>query len=531
MFATMNGSTAQNPKKAPLDTAFTNGCAHVNGAAAKNGATENGKEEGGRRKDEGGELLKKILEIVLREKIVTGVDAPEKVIEFKQPEELKKLFDLRAGHDGCSPDEAHALLEQVVRYSVRTTHPHFYNQLYAGIDEVALTGAWLTEALNTNQYTFEVAPVFMLVEHEVIRQLVELYGFEDGDGIFAPGGSMSNMYAMVLARYRKNPNVKRTGVFSSKPLIVFTSDQGHYSVSKSASWLGIGMDHVVPVATDDQGRMLPEALRKAVQKAREQGGDPYFVNATAGSTVFGAYDPLDQLADVCAEEGLWLHVDGCWGGAVVLSRKHKHLVSGIHRVDSVAWNPHKMLGAALQCSAFVTKHKGLLHQCNSARASYLFQQDKYYDVSYDTGDKSVQCGRKVDAFKLWLSFKLHGMAELERRVDAAFAASRHLCEQVKAREGFRLLREPQCTNVCFWFVPPSLRDQPETPEWWVKLSKVAPQLKERMVREGSMMVGYQPVASKGLVNFIRMVTTCTPTPTLAHMDFVLDEIARLGADL
>ncbi|XP_063596063.1 cysteine sulfinic acid decarboxylase-like [Penaeus indicus] len=526
MFATMNG-TAQNSKKSPPEIALTNGT--VNGVSAKNGAAENGQENG---QEEGGELLQKVLEIVLREKIVTGIDASgKKVIEFKQPEELKKLFDLRVGQDGCSPDEAHALLEQVVRYSVKTTHPHFYNQLYAGIDEVALTGAWLTEALNTNQYTFEVAPVFMLVEHEVIRQLVELYGFDDGDGIFAPGGSMSNMYAMVLARYKRNPNVKKTGVFSLKPLIVFTSDQGHYSVSKSASWLGIGMDHVVPVATDDQGRMIPEALRKAVQKAREQGGDPFFVNATAGSTVFGAYDPLDQLADVCAEEGLWLHVDGCWGGAVILSKKYKHLVSGIHRVDSVAWNPHKMLGAALQCSAFVTKHKGLLHQCNSARASYLFQQDKYYDVSYDTGDKSVQCGRKVDAFKLWLSFKLHGMDELERRVDAAFAASRYLCEQVKVREGFRLLQEPQCTNVCFWFIPPSLRNLPETPEWWVKLSKVAPQLKERMVRDGSLMVGYQPVASKGLVNFIRMVTTCTPTPTRAHMDFVLDEFERLGADL
>ncbi|KAK7084591.1 hypothetical protein SK128_014819, partial [Halocaridina rubra] len=174
---------------------------------------------------------------------------------------------------------------------------------------------------------------------------------------------------------------------------------------------------------------------------------------------------------------------------------------------------------------------GLLHECNSARATYLFQQDKYYDVSYDTGDKSVQCGRKVDAFKLWVFMKLHGLETLEARVDDAFNTSRYFCEQVKKRPGFKLVCEPQCTNVCFWYIPPSLRDQPQTGEWWVKIAKVAPELKTRMVMKGSLMIGYQPLAYKNLVNFFRMVTTCYPTPTEEDMDFVIDEIERLGAEL
>lgn len=476
-------------------------------------------------------MLKLVLDLVLKTKLVTGMSTSEKVVNFKHPKELKEVLLVGVERSGCSLEEVEEVLQQVVHYSVKTQHPYFYNQLYGGIDEVALAGAWVTEALNTNQYTYEVAPVFILVEDYVISQLTNIFGYSNGDGIFAPGGSMSNMYAMVMARYKKYPDVKRTGVFGLKPLVAFSSDQGHYSVSKSASWLGLGMDNVVSVASDSEGRMKPEALVEAVARARARGCEPFFVNATAGTTVLGAYDPFHQLADVCAQEDLWLNVDACWGGTAMFSRKHRHLMDGVNRADSITWNPHKMMGTSLQCSVFLTKHKGLLHKCNSARATYLFQQDKYYDVTYDTGDKSVQCGRKVDAFKLWVFLKFHGLDAIEKRIDAAFSASRYLRQQVGEREGFRLMQEPQCTNVCFWYIPPSLRGLPETPEWWVKLSKVAPELKTRMVQQGTMMVGYQPIACKNLVNFIRMVTTCTPTPTHAHMDFVLDEIERLGADL
>ncbi|XP_068205119.1 cysteine sulfinic acid decarboxylase-like [Palaemon carinicauda] len=502
-----------------------NGVSGVNGVngVATNGEAKNGSAEG--------DLLNAILDIVLKEKLVTGIDRGEKVVDFKQPKELKSIVDLTISHDGYPADRVVPLVEEVVRYSVKTQHPYFFNQLYGGIDEVALAGSWLTEALNTNQYTFEVAPVFIMVEHYIISQLISIFGWESGDGIFAPGGSISNMYGMVLARYRNHPDVKCKGIFGRKPLITFTSDQSHYSIGKSASWLGLGMDNVVTVPSDDQGRMLPKALKAAIAKARDEGGEPFFVNATAGTTVLGAYDPIDELADICEEEKVWLHVDACWGGSAIISKKYKHFLAGINRADSAAWNPHKMLGASLQCSVFLTKHKGLLHECNSARATYLFQQDKYYDASYDTGDKSIQCGRKVDAFKLWVFMKLHGLSDLESRVDQAFDLSRYLTERVKSRPGFRLVAEPQCTNVCFWYIPPSLRGQEETGEWWVKLSKVASELKKKMVLEGTMMIGYQPLANKRLVNFIRMVITCSPSRTRKDMDYVLDEIERLGANL
>lgn len=132
-----------------------------------------------------------------------------------------------------------------------------------------------------------------------------------------------------------------------------------------------------------------------------------------------------------------------------------------------------MLGAPLQCSVFLTKHKGILHRCNCASATYLFQQDKFYDVTYDTGDMSVQCGRKVDAFKLWLMWKARGDHGFEILVDQAMSCSEYFKNRISNRPGFMVVMpEFECTNVCFWYVPKRMRNMEKTEEWWDELAGV-----------------------------------------------------------
>lgn len=345
---------------------------------------------------------------------------------------------------------------------------------------------------------------------------------------------MSNMYAMVLARYVANPNVKKTGLFGGKPLVVFTSEESHYSCKKAAHWLGIGTDNVITVKTDIRGRMLAGDLEDQIKSVQLSGRQPFFVNATAGTTVQGSFDKLDRIADLCEKHAIWMHVDACLGGSVILSDKHKHLLAGISRANSLAWNPHKSLGVPLQCSMLLIKQKGQLHACNSTQAQYLFQQDKFYDVSYDTGDKSVQCGRKVDVFKFWLMLRARGIAGLGRRMDRSIELSKYLFNECLRRaDGFRIVIGEEggpfdFTNVCFWFVPISMRGQPETEDWWNQLYEVAPFIKERMCKEGTMMVGYSPLPHKLVGNFIRMTLSCFPDADESKIDFMLDEIVRLG---
>ncbi|KAI2649538.1 Cysteine sulfinic acid decarboxylase [Labeo rohita] len=418
------------------------------------------------------------------------------VCEWTEPDQLRALMDLDLRENGESHEQLIQRVRDVARYSVKTCHPRFFNQLFAGMDYHALTGRLLTETLNTSQYTYEVAPVFVLMEEEVLRKLRSLVGWSEGDGIFCPGGSVSNMYAMNVARYWAFPQVKTQGLWATPRMAIFTSQRSHYSMKKAAAFLGIGTDNVFMVKVDESGSMIPEDLEAKI----------------------GAFDPLNCIADISERNGMWMHIDAAWGGSVLFSKKHKHLVAGIERANSVTWNPHKMLLAGLQCSVVLFRDTtNLLMRCHSANATYLFQQDKFYDTSLDMGDKSIQCGRKVDCLKLWLMWKAIGTCGFSERVNKALALARYLVEEMEKRDNFKLVSKGHFVNVCFWFIPPSLRGKENNPDY-----------QERMVKRGTMMVGYQPM--DGHVNFFRMVVV-SPRLTTKDMDFFLDEIEKLGKDL
>uniref|UniRef100_A0A8D3CVH2 Cysteine sulfinic acid decarboxylase n=1 Tax=Scophthalmus maximus TaxID=52904 RepID=A0A8D3CVH2_SCOMX len=475
---------------------------------------------------EGQLFLNETFKIIVEEVLRKGTDVKEKVCEWKEPEELALLLDLELRATG---EPQHSLLQRVkdvAKYSVKTSHPRFYNQQFAGVDYHSLAGRFLTEALNTNLFTYEVAPAFVLMESEVLRGLRQMVGWTEGDGIFCPGGSTSNIYAMNLARYRFFPEVKSQGLWGLPRLTIFTSPESHYSVKKGAAFLGLGTDNVILVKVDDGGHMIPRDLDEKIMLAKSQGAVPFLVSCTAGTTVQGAFDPLDLIAGVCEKHKLWMHIDAAWGGSVLFSKQHRQLMKGADRADSVAWNPHKMLVAGLQCSVLLLRDTtNLLKQCHSANATYLFQQDKFYDVNLDIGDKSMQCSRKVDCLKLWLMWKAVGSDGLAERVDRAFIHVRYLVEQMKKREGFHLLK---FVNVCFWYIPPSLRGKEGNADYQERLAKVAPIIKERMVKQGTMMVGYQPLGNR--VNFFRVIVF-SPLVSQKDMDFFLDEIERLGNDL
>ncbi|KAM6169241.1 LOW QUALITY PROTEIN: acidic amino acid decarboxylase GADL1 [Rhynchocyon petersi] len=493
----------------------------------------------------GEKFVEEACRLIMEEVVLKATDVNQKVCEWQPPEQLKQLLDLEMRDVGEPPHRLLELCQDVIRYSVKTNHPRFFNQLYAGLDYYSLVARFITEALNPSVYTYEVSPVFLLVEEAVLKKMIECVGWKEGDGIFNPGGSVSNMYAMNLARYKYCPDIKEKGLSGLPRLVLFTSAECHYSMKKAASFLGIGTENVCFVETDGRGKMIPEELEKQVLQARKevlgshsveflgcshsQGAVPFLVCATSGTTVLGAFDPLDEIADICERQGLWLHVDASWGGSALMSRKHRKLLHGIHRADSVAWNPHKMLMAGIQCCALLVKdNTDLLKKCYSAKASYLFQQDKFYDVSYDTGDKSIQCSRRPDAFKFWLTWKAVGALGLEERVNRALALSRYFVEEIKKRDGFKLLMEPEYANICFWYIPPSLRKMEEGPKFWAKLHLVAPAIKERMMKKGSLMIGYQP--HRGKVNFFRQVVI-SPQVSREDMDFLLDEIDLLGRDM
>ncbi|XP_031662724.1 glutamate decarboxylase 1 isoform X2 [Oncorhynchus kisutch] len=479
-----------------------------------------------------------LLELVdiLTNYVRKSFDRSTKVLDFHHPHQLlegMEGFNLELSDQPESLEQILVDCRDTLKYGVRTGHPRFFNQLSTGLDIIGLAGEWLTSTANTNMFTYEIAPVFVLMEQLTLKKMREIIGWPpgEGDGIFSPGGAISNMYSVMIARYKYFPEVKTKGMSAAPRLVLFTSEHSHYSIKKAGAALGFGSENVVLLSTDERGRVIPADLEAKILDVKQKGYHPLFVNATAGSTVYGAFDPINEIADICEKYNMWLHVDGAWGGGLLMSRKHRHKFSGVERANSVTWNPHKMMGVPLQCSAILVREKGILAGCNSMCAGYLFQPDKQYDVSYDTGDKAIQCGRHVDIFKFWLMWKAKGTIGFEQHIDKCLDLSQYLYDKIRNREGYEMVFDgvPQHTNVCFWYIPPSLRGmEHNSKEYREKLHKVAPNIKAMMMESGTTMVGYQPQGQK--VNFFRMVIS-NPAALQSDIDFLIDEIERLGRDL
>ena len=478
---------------------------------------------------------------VAREYLLDPPRTDDPVVELATPDELLQAFAEVAPL--TLPDDVRAVgatvlaqaAELVVKYSVHTTHPRFFNQNFAGPDPVAVAGDWLGAALNTTNATFEAAPVFTLMETAALRKLASVAGWpDDGNptlapGMFAPGGSSATLYALQLARHRHQPDIARVGANGDK-LMIFVSDAGHYAAVKSAALLGMGMDAVVKVESDDVGRVLPEALRTAIASARQAGQVPLCVIGTAGTTVTSAFDSLDVLADICKAEDLWLHVDGCYGGSALFSPAQRHHLDGIERADSFVWNLHKMMGITQQCTALLVRDPAQLAPCFATGATYIFQPDKLFG-DYDSGDRHFQCARRVDVLKLWLSWHANGDDGFAARVDHAFAMAEHTRQRIANSDGeFATIVSGDFTNVVFTWVPPELRpfDLASLSESAHQaLHELAPKIKAGLQQSGSALLGFQPVHG---INSFRLLFM-NPAVTTADVDISLDTIASLASSL
>lgn len=204
-------------------------------------------------------------------------------------------------------------------------------------------------------------------------------------------------------------------------------------------------------------------------------------------------------------------------------------MAGVERANSVTWNPHKLMGTTLQCSTFHVREDGLLEDCNRMTAEYLFMTDKFYDTRYDTGDRVIQCGRHNDIFKLWLAWRARGEAGYEARVNRLMELAQYQVKRIKSMpDKFVLLMEPEYVNVCFWYIPRRFRSMKPGPQRKEEMARLCPIIKERMMKAGTLMVGYQRDGK--VPNFFRSIIS-QDAITEKDIDFMLDEIHRLGDDL
>lgn len=320
------------------------------------------------------------------------------------------------------PELLDALFNEYIPQSFNTPSPGYLAYIPGGGLYPAALADFIADT--TNRYTgiWQAAPALVQLEANALEWLREWMGMPAGtSGVFTTGGSMATFNAVLCAREKSLGNDIRRGV-------LYTSDQAHHCVIKSAKLAGIMPDRVHSIPSDAQFHLTPAALRDAIREDRRAGLVPFMVVSNAGTTNTGAVDPLDAIADLCADESLWHHVDGAYGAFFQLCEETRHVLRGIERADSLTLDPHKGMFMPYGTGALLVRDGAALRAAHEASADYLPEMPSpatFYDPSQHGPDLS----RGFPGLRMWLTMKLYGAdtfraAITEKRALAVNAAAR-----------------------------------------------------------------------------------------------------------
>jgi len=334
----------------------------------------------------------------------------------------------------------------------------------------------------------------------VLRWLCEIVGYGAGSfGTLTSGGSEANLIALKCARDRAADFVRdrgmRAGSFASSQsnddpshpaaaatgsMIVYASEQCHYSFVKSVDILGLGRDNLRKVATDARFHIRTDALRREIERDLEAGNLPVCIAGAAGATSTGVIDPLDELAAVAAEYKLWFHVDGAYGATLAMSEKYRHRLRGIERADSVTIDPHKWMFVPFAAGAVLVREGGgVLRDAFDITPEYLSEERGGADVPFDFFRYGQLGTRRFNALKIWFALKTLGTRGYGRIIERQIELADYFAARVSEMEDFECVGEVETAVCCLRFVPPGMRAAAGT-----ELDALQRDLQQRIERSG-----------------------------------------------
>src|SRR5215218_9216581 len=292
-----------------------------------------------------------------------------------------------------------------------------------------------------------------LVEEQALRWVADFVGFPLAEGAFTSGGMTSNLTALLAARERALPGARVDGI-GTRRAAVYCSDEAHHSVVRAVETCGLGSAAIRRIPIDGRRRMRADALAQALEEDYADGVVPVAVVATAGTTLTGAVDPLDAIADVCERHGVWLHIDGAYGLPAAAAPTAAPLFAGLERADSATLDAHKWLGLQKSCSVVLLREEGPLRAAFGHEERYMLHEG---DVANPV-DRTLEYSRPLRSLRLWMAFRVHGAVQYRAWIENTLANARLLAESLRDSSEFELLHDPMLSTVCFRHVPAGTGD-------------------------------------------------------------------------
>lgn len=362
------------------------------------------------------------------------------------------------------------LIHDVFEHAMLLQHPRFYSFVASAVSPYSLAGSFLTDMYNIHAGGWELSPCAGLIEEKLVRWMGSCAGYtgENVGGVFLSGGSMSNMSAMVAARdSRLSPGEFPIGT-------VYCSDQTHSSNEKGLRIIGFRRDQVVKIPTDDDFRIRVDLLEEAICRDLEAGKKPFAVIGNLGTTNTGTIDPLDQMGAVARKYNLWFHVDGAFGGSVLISPIFRNLAKGIELSDSLSWDTHKWLMQTYSCSTLIVQDKS--HLLNSFTEHPEYLADVKSSEHHDSWDLGPEMTRPHRALKLWYTLQATGTNLLAEMIEYSFFNATIVKNELEKLPGWRIVSNPCCGTINFRYEPGGLSEE--------QLNNLTDRISREIIRSG-----------------------------------------------
>ena len=333
--------------------------------------------------------------------------------------------------------------------------PNFYAYFPTNSSPTSILGEMLSAGLGVQGMLWATSPACTELETHMMDWLIDLLDLPEkfrssgaGGGVIQDSASSATLCALLAARERATDGA--CNAEGSNPgLVAYSSSQAHSSIEKACMIAGIGRDRLRKVAVDDGFAMDPDALRHAIEQDKAAGLVPFFVCAAVGTTSSMAVDPVPQIAEICGEHGLWLHVDAAMAGTAALCPEHRHIHDGVEHADSYTFNPHKWMFTNFDCNAFYVDDRKALLDALSILPEYLRNQASESGEVIDYRDWQIPLGRRFRALKLWMVIRHHGRASLAEHVRNHVELAARFANWVEADDNFEMVVPRSLNLVCF----------------------------------------------------------------------------------
>lgn len=419
----------------------------------------------------------------LADRLAAIPDGP--VTRGEPPSDVRRALGLGGPlpENGSDPAALLAAADRLFDHSLFNAHPRFFGYITAPPAPIGILGELIASALNPNVGSWVLSPAATEIEAETIRWIAQFVGFPAGDGVLVSGGNMANTVCLIAARAAAMPDTRTSGVGAGRPLVAYASAEAHTWIQKAADICGLGTEAIRWIDTGADLRMNVAALRRAIDEDVGAGRRPFLVVGTAGSVSTGAIDPLDEIAAVCREHGLWFHVDGAYGGFAAALPDAPADLRAIAQADSVAVDPHKWLYAPLEAGC------ALVRDPRALRAAFAYKPPYYHFDEAVTNyvERGPQNSRGFRALKVWLALKHAGAAGYRRMIAGDIELSRAMAAAVERQPELQLFTQ-SLSITTFRYVPADLRSGLGDPAVERQLDALNTSLLDALQRGGDVFV-------------------------------------------